>query len=69
MKEETYSLTFKGLLSMTIEDPNEVKNTLDSIELYLRRHYSKDGVPAIVFDDNKFHFVTISKHDEPDSQI
>ena len=67
MKEETYSLTFKGLLSMTIGDPNEVKNTLDSIELYLRRHYSKDGVPAIVFDNDEFYFAAIGRRDETDS--
>jgi hypothetical protein len=59
MKEETYNLTLKGLLSMTIEDPNEVKNTLDSIELYLRRHHSESGVPAIVFDDNEFYFTSV----------
>ena len=64
MKEETYSLTFKGLLSLTIKDPNEVKDKLDSIELYLRRHYSKDGVPAIVFDNDEFYFAAIGRKDD-----
>ena len=64
MKEETYSLTFKGLLSLTIKDPNEVKDTLDSIELYLRRHYSKEGVPAIVFDNDEFYFAAIGRKDD-----
>jgi hypothetical protein len=49
---------------MTIEDPNEVKNTLDSIELYLRRHHSESGVPAIVFDDNEFYFTSVGRKDD-----
>ena len=51
----------------TIKDLNEVKDTLDSIELYLRRHYSKDGVPAIVFDNDEFYFAAIGRRDETDS--
>ena len=63
MEEEVYTLSFKGLLSLTISDDVELKNTLDSIELYLRRHYSKDGCPAIVFDEGEFYFVTLTKNE------
>jgi hypothetical protein len=60
-KEIIYSLTFKGLLSITIDDKEVLQKTLDSIELYLRRHHSEGGSPAIVLDDNEFQFVTLSK--------
>lgn len=62
-EEEKYSLTLKGLLSLTIEDKEVLNNTIDTIELYLRRHYSKDGHPAIVLDldDNEFSFATFKK--------
>lgn len=60
-KEEKITLTFKGLLSTTIDDKEVLQNTLNSIELYLRRHHSTGGVPAIVFDDNEFHFATLGK--------
>ena len=60
-EEEKYTLTFKGLLSITIEDEEVLQNTLNSIELYLRRHHSTGGSPAIVFDENDFHFATLSK--------
>ena len=63
MQEIKYSLTFKGLLSNTIKDQLVLQKTLDSIELYLRRHHSKDGVPAIVLENNNFHFVTLSKNE------
>jgi hypothetical protein len=63
MKEEVYTLTLKGLLSLTISSDQEVNNTLDSIELYLRRHYSNGGCPAIVFDENKFYFITVAKQE------
>jgi hypothetical protein len=61
--EETYTLSFKGLLACTIKDDSILNATLNSIELYLRRHYSKNGHPAIVFDldENEFSIVTISK--------
>jgi hypothetical protein len=61
--EETYTLSFRGLLSGTIKDDSILNATLDNIELYLRRHYSKNGHPAIVFDldENEFSIVTLSK--------
>jgi hypothetical protein len=62
-KEEIYELTLKGLLSMSIDDDKLLNSVLDDLELYMRRHYSKGGHPAIVFDldENKFSFVTIQK--------
>lgn len=62
-KEEIYELTLKGLLSMSIDDDKLLNSVLDDLELYMRRHYSKGGHPAIVFDldENKFNFVTIQK--------
>lgn len=61
--EEVYELTFKGLLCSITHDDELVKNLMDRIELYLRRHYSKNGHPAIVFnlDENMFEFVTLQK--------
>jgi hypothetical protein len=61
--EETYTLTLKGLLSITIKDEKTLEETMNSLELYLRRHHSKNGHPAIVLDldDNKFEFITIQK--------
>lgn len=62
-KEEIYELTLKGLLSRSIDDDKLLNSVLDDLELYMRRHYSKGGHPAIVFDldENKFSFVTIQK--------
>jgi hypothetical protein len=62
-KEEIYELTLKGLLSMSIDDDKLLNSVLDDLELYMRRHYSKGGHPAIVYDldENKFSFVTIQK--------
>lgn len=62
-KEEIYELTLKGLLSMSIDDDKLLNSVLDDLELYMRRHYSKGGHPAIVYDldENKFNFVTIQK--------
>ena len=61
--EEVYQLTLKGLLSITIKDEKQLKETIDSLELYLRRNFSKDGHPAIVFDtdEKEFHFTTLLK--------
>lgn len=62
-EEELYILTLKGLLSLTIKDHSILDATLNSLELYLRRNYSKNGHPAIVFDtdENKFYFATLTK--------
>ena len=62
-KEEIYELTLKGLLSMSIDDDKLLNSVLDDLELYMRRHYSKGGHPAIVYDldENQFNFVTIQK--------
>lgn len=55
-KEERYELTFKGLLYQSMlkaKNSNidyNVDDILANIELHLRRHYSKDGCPAIIFD-------------------
>lgn len=61
--EEVYELTFKGLLYTITHDDKMVKNLMDRIELYLRRHHSKNGHPAIVYnlDENSFDFVTLQK--------
>lgn len=62
-KEDVYQLTLKGLLSITIKDERILKETMDNLELYLRRNFAKNGYPAIVFDveENNFHFVTLNK--------
>jgi hypothetical protein len=52
--EEVYTITLKGLIG------GEAVNTL---ELYLRRHYSKGGHPCVVLDleTGKFEFATVQK--------
>lgn len=64
-EEEVYQLTLKGLISLNLEDIELAGKIVDTIELYLRRHHSKGGHPAIVFDmdDNRFNFVTLEKPD------
>lgn len=63
--EETYTLTFKGLIHSVTVNEDLTKKLIDSIELYLRRHYSKDGHPGIVLNMNtgKFEFVTLEKEE------
>lgn len=64
-EEEVYRITLKGLIWRIVQD-NELSNDIvDSIELYMRRHYAKDGHPGIVLnlDTNNFEFVTL-KHSE-----
>lgn len=65
-KEEIYTLSLKGLLASTIKDESILNNTLNSLELYLRQHYSKNGHPAIVFDleENQFYFITLYKQEK-----
>jgi|TARA_R110000868_G_scaffold262775_1_gene521478 hypothetical protein len=65
-EEEVYRLTLKGLISLNLEDIELAGKIVDTIELYLRRHHSKGGHPAIVFnmDDNRFDFVTLSNSED-----
>lgn len=65
-EEEVYELTLKGLISLNLEDIELAGKIVDTIELYLRRHHSKGGHPAIVFnmDDNRFDFVTLSNSED-----
>lgn len=65
-EEEVYQLTLKGLISLNLEDIELAGKIVDTIELYLRRHHSKGGHPAIVFnmDDNRFDFVTLSNSED-----
>jgi hypothetical protein len=60
--DEVYTLSLRGLLSITISDPVELSNTLDHLELFLRRHYSQDGHPAIIFNltENSFEFGSVN---------
>lgn len=65
-EEEVYELTLKGLIYLNLEDIELAGKIVDTIELYLRRHHSKGGHPAIVFnmDDNRFDFVTLSNSED-----
>ena len=65
-EEEVYRLTLKGLISLNLEDIELAGKIVDTIELYLRRHHSKGGHPAIVFnmDDNRFDFVTLRNSED-----
>ena len=63
VEDEEYTLTLKGLIFLSIKDERITNKIVDDIELYLRRHHSKGGHPAIIFnmDDNKFEFGTLGK--------
>jgi hypothetical protein len=65
-EEEVYRLTLKGLIYLNLGDNELAGKIVDSIELYLRRHHSKGGHPAIVFnmDDNRFDFVTLRNSED-----
>lgn len=65
-EEEVYQVTLKGLLYFTLEDNQLAQKVVDTLELYLRRHHSKGGHPAIVFnmDDNRFDFVTLRNSED-----
>lgn len=59
--EESYRLTFKGLLHVVLGNEDTANHLYDEIELHLRRQYSKDGIPAIVLVDNeRLDFTTVS---------
>jgi hypothetical protein len=68
-KKEGYEITLKGLVWLTLQDDKLTNELMDSLELYMRRNYSKGGHPAIVFnmDDNRFEFVTLN-HVEDESE-
>lgn len=63
VEDEEYTLTLKGLIYLSIKDEHMANNIVDDIELYLRRHHSKGGHPAIIFnmDENDFEFGTLSQ--------
>jgi hypothetical protein len=68
-EQERYSITLKGLVLLTLQDDALTNQLMDRIELYMRRHYSKNGHPAIVLnmDENEFEFATL-KHSEDESE-
>lgn len=59
--QEVYEITFKGLIISALKDESQTNDLLDTIELYLRRHYSNDGSPAIIYDleKNKWVFASV----------
>jgi hypothetical protein len=68
-EQERYSITLKGLVWLTLQDDELTNELMDSLELYMRRHHSKGGHPAVVFnmDENEFEFVTLRhSEDEPE---
>lgn len=68
-EQERYEITLKGLVWLTLRDDDLTNKLMDSLELYMRRHHSKNGHPAIVFnmDENIFEFVTLN-HVEDESE-
>ena len=69
-KEEQYVITFSELIWLALTKAFEcreinldaiAKDITDEIELYLRRHYSKDGIPAIVLTDDGFEFTSVER--------
>lgn len=65
-EEEVYQITLKGLIYLTLGDDQLAQKVVDTLELHLRRHHSKGGHPAIVFnkDDNRFGFVTLRNSED-----
>ena len=63
VEDERYVLTLKGLIYLSVRDKDMSAKIVDDIELYLRRHHSKGGHPAIIFnmDENDFEFGTLSQ--------
>jgi hypothetical protein len=64
--DEVYQITLRGLIWSVIEDDKLSKEIVDTIELYLRRHYAKGGHPGMVLnlDTNNFEFVTLRKSED-----
>jgi len=62
-EQEKYEITLKGLVWLTLQDDKLTNELMDSLELYMRRHHSKGGHPAVVFnmDENEFEFVTLDR--------
>jgi hypothetical protein len=61
-KEEVLEITFKGLLSLTIQDAELVQAVIDDLELYLRRHKMKDGgYGAVIFDGKQFIMTSVER--------
>jgi len=60
-KEVSYILTVKGCIHSVLKDDAKTQDVIDAMELYMRRFYSKDGVPGIVLDPdtNRLEFVTL----------
>jgi hypothetical protein len=56
-KEEKYQITPKGVVCSI---PGGYQ-ALDQLELVARRHYSKDGYPAIIWTDKGAIFTTVEK--------
>lgn len=58
-----YQITLKGLIWNVVQDDELSKDIVDTIELYLRRHYAKGGHPGIVLnlDTNNFEFITLQQ--------
>lgn len=61
-KEESYKITFKGLLTSSIDDGHLVTKVLDDLELYFRRHLMTDKeLGAIIFDGKQWIMTTVQK--------
>ena len=57
--KEKYSLTFKGLVCLLLEDVDieKVEGFIDKLELFLRRH----GKNAIILEGSTFTFNNVEK--------
>jgi hypothetical protein len=61
-KEESYEITFKGLLTGSIKDPVLLQAVLDDLELYFRRHLMTDKTfGAVIFDGKRWIMTTVEK--------
>ncbi len=57
MKEEKYTLTFRGLLGTQFMDDRIVQQVLDTLELYMRRF----DYNAIILEKDGLNFHKVTK--------
>ena len=60
-KEKRYELTAKGIILSIVKKEQLATQIYNELELYGLRHFSKDGMPAILLTPNGGSFTTVEK--------
>ena len=63
-QEERYHITFKGLLSVYINDLGLVTEVMDGLELHMRRHHMQNGECGAIIYTGKEWVITSVKQEE-----